>query len=148
MPTQPRRPARKVGSEMIAKAHHTGIDEDFVRRSAHSIRNADVLKAMENGGKIRRKVAKGGPLRRFLGDVRLMCSILRDYWRREYRAVPWWAIAAITFALLYVMNPFDIVPDMIPFVGLLDDAAVVAACLALVGEQLESYQHWTRRKKC
>lgn len=132
---------------MAGKANRHGIDEDFVRRKADNIGEEDVRKAVRSSGKIRGKVAGGGPLRRFLEDVRVMCAMLRDYWRGEYREVPWWAISAVTFALLYVLNPLDIVPDMIPWVGLIDDAAVVAACLALVGEQLEAYQRWTRKKK-
>lgn len=40
---------------------------------------------------------------------------------------------ALMGALGYVLLPFDLVPDAIPFLGWLDDAAVVAAALRLAG---------------
>lgn len=54
----------------------------------------------------------------------------------------WWTIGAVVTTLLYVLNPVDIVPDFIPFFGLLDDAAVVSACLFLVEKDLNIYKNW------
>jgi uncharacterized membrane protein YkvA (DUF1232 family) len=53
-----------------------------------------------------------------------------------------WTIAAAAFALIYVLNPFDIVPDVLPFVGAVDDASVVAACLMLLERDLFKYREW------
>jgi len=41
-----------------------------------------------------------------------------------------------------VLNPADVVPDVIIGVGYLDDATVVAFCLKLVQRELERYQEW------
>ena len=41
-------------------------------------------------------------------------------------------IVAAVFALLYVLNSFDLVPDVLPFIGVLDDAVVITACLMLI----------------
>ena len=51
------------------------------------------------------------------------------------------AVAA-AFALLYVFNPFDLMPDVLPFIGALDDAAVVGACLMLIERDLRQYRSW------
>ena len=83
-----------------------------------------------------------GPLGRFLSDGKLMLSIVRDYVRGSYRQVPWWSVAAVTAALLYVLNPLDLVPDFLPGFGYIDDAAVVAACLRLVEKDLRKYREW------
>ena len=72
----------------------------------------------------------------FLGkqfeNFKLMWSLLQDYWAREYTDVPWKLIAAIGFAVAYLVSPIDVIPDVIPFVGFVDDAAV----FALVGRVL------------
>ena len=52
------------------------------------------------------------------------------------------AIAAAVFALIYVFNPFDIVPDVLPFVGAVDDASVIAACLMMIERDLFKYRDW------
>lgn len=88
------------------------------------------------------KVKQGSKLNRFSTDIRLMFSMLRDYWQGSYRAVPWKSVAAIAGALVYVLNPLDLIPDLILGFGLLDDASVVAACLKLVESDLHRYAAW------
>jgi uncharacterized membrane protein YkvA (DUF1232 family) len=56
--------------------------------------------------------------------------------------VPYWAIGAVTLALLYVINPVDVLPDVILGVGYLDDATVIAFCLRLIETELEKYKTW------
>lgn len=49
-------------------------------------------------------------------------------------------------ALLYVLSPIDLIPDFIPGIGLLDDAAVFGAMLAAIHEDLQDYKAWRDRK--
>ena len=48
------------------------------------------------------------------------------------RRVPRRAKLALALLLLYLITPFDLVPDFIPVAGQLDDAILVAAVLAYV----------------
>jgi uncharacterized membrane protein YkvA (DUF1232 family) len=48
------------------------------------------------------------------------------------RRVPWWRKALLAGAIGYLAVPFDLVPDFIPVIGLLDDALVVALVLRAV----------------
>jgi uncharacterized membrane protein YkvA (DUF1232 family) len=59
-----------------------------------------------------------------------------------YRRVPYGVIASIVFTLIYVLNPFDLVPDMLPVIGQMDDVAVLGACLILVEQDLHKYKDW------
>ena len=43
--------------------------------------------------------------------------------------------ALIIAALLYLIDPLDAVPDPIPFIGLLDDLAVITAAIKVLAEQ-------------
>lgn len=95
---------------------------------------------------IENKVKNSGRLRRFGSDIRLMFSMLKDYWQGHYRAIPWKSVAAIAGTLIYVLNPLDMIPDMIFGVGLLDDAGVVAACLSLVESDLIAYAAWKENR--
>ena len=81
-------------------------------------------------------------LKQFYQQAKLMLSLVRDYAAGRYRETPYWAIAAVALALLYVLNPADLFPDFIPGLGYLDDAAVIAFCLKLVEKDLEKYQQW------
>lgn len=91
---------------------------------------------------IEAKVRNSGKLERFSGDIKLMFAMISDYWNGSYRNVPWKSIAAIAGALLYVLNPLDVIPDLILGVGFVDDAGVVALCLKLVESDLIRYAAW------
>ncbi len=53
-------------------------------------------------------------------------NLVRLYWRcfRDPR-VPLWPKALLVGALAYVALPFDLIPDVIPFVGEIDDVVIV-----------------------
>jgi uncharacterized membrane protein YkvA (DUF1232 family) len=122
------------------------ISEDRARRivndGAKKVTVEDVNKVVMQADDIQRKFFGNGPLSRFISDVKVMISLVRDYWSNTYREGPWWTIAAVVAALLYVLSPVDLIPDFIPFFGLLDDAAVVSVCLLLVEQDLNKYKLW------
>jgi uncharacterized membrane protein YkvA (DUF1232 family) len=68
--------------------------------------------------------------------------LIKDWRAGRYRQALYGTIAAVAFALLYVFNPFDIVPDVLPIIGALDDATVIGALLMLVERDLKKYRTW------
>lgn len=49
-------------------------------------------------------------------------------------------IAMITTAVAYVVSPLDAVPDVIPIIGLLDDATVMAFVIKMLKDLLDRYK--------
>ncbi|MGL6378352.1 YkvA family protein [Aeromonas hydrophila] len=54
--------------------------------------------------------------------------------RRLYRGLrhpdtPWWARGLVILVLLYGISPLDLIPDVVPFVGWLDDATLLLLLL-------------------
>lgn len=132
---------------MTAKEKNLGqIDESYIKKGAGKISDEDIRRVSEKADEIEEKFKSAGPLKRFMEDLRLLIAIVKDYWSGEYREIPYMSIAAIVFALLYVLSPMDIIPDVIPVVGYLDDAAVVAICLRLVEEDLYEYKEWKEKR--
>jgi uncharacterized membrane protein YkvA (DUF1232 family) len=118
------------------------ISRRFVSNRAAGITPGDLDTVTDEADRIRKKFEKNGPLGRFIGDAQLLISAVRDYSRGTYRKVPYRTVAVIAAALLYVLNPFDLIPDAIPGLGLLDDATVVGFALAMVEQDLEDYKAW------
>jgi uncharacterized membrane protein YkvA (DUF1232 family) len=117
-------------------------DEEFVKEGAQSVTEKDVEKVVNKSEEIKKKFGATGPLSRFIEDGQLLIAIVKDYWSGAYRQVPYGTIASIVFTLIYVLNPFDLVPDMLPLIGQLDDVAVMGACLILVEQDLHKYKDW------
>lgn len=99
----------------------------------------DIAKVTQRAQDIESKLPH---LKKVFEQAKIMLSMVKDYWNGSYREVPYWAISAVALALLYVLNPVDVIPDMLLGVGYLDDATVVAFCLKLVQREVERYQEW------
>ena len=89
-----------------------------------------------------KKIKNSKRLEGFFDDLFLLSSLIKDYWKGNYKNIPYKAITIIAFTLLYVLNVVDLIPDFIPGLGLLDDVSVIAFCLKIVGKELEQYKTW------
>ncbi|MBP7509462.1 MAG: DUF1232 domain-containing protein [Prolixibacteraceae bacterium] len=125
----------------------SGINEGFIKRGAAEVEDDDVQKVMDRASDIRQTVIGSNLLKRFSEDVKLLIAMIKDYWNDVYQDIPWWVIAAVVFALLYVLNPIDLIPDFIPILGLTDDAAVLALCLAMTEKDIQKYRQWKESKE-
>ncbi len=76
----------------------------------------------------------------FWESLQLLIQMVRAYFNKEYTSVPWKTIVFAVAAILYFLNPFDVIPDMIPSLGFLDDATVIAFVVTSLKEDLEKYR--------
>ncbi len=118
------------------------IGPEQIREAARKVTEGDIAKVVDKSEEIKKRFTSGGPLHRFVDDGRLLVSAVRDYWSGRYRQLPLGTIGAIVFSLLYVFDPLDLGPDVLPIIGQIDDAAVVAGCLLLVEHDLGTYARW------
>lgn len=81
-----------------------------------------------------------------LAMIPTFLSLIKSYKKKEYTDIPIGTIIAIISALIYFVSPIDIIPDVIPFAGHIDDAAVIGACIALVASDLDDYKKWRDNK--
>ena len=114
----------------------------IIKEGAQKVTEKDVEKVVDKSEEIKKKFSTKGPLARFIEDGKLLLAIVKDYWSGKYRQIPYGVIASIVFSLIYVLNPFDLMPDMLPLIGQVDDVAVMGACLILVEQDLHKYKDW------
>jgi len=87
-------------------------------------------------------LGKRGFLYGLLVNLKLIVPLIKDYVTGKYRQTPFLSIVGILFTLLYVINPFDIIPDYLIGIGQIDDAAVLGICLFLLEKDLAKYRKW------
>ena len=109
-----------------------------------NINQEDAGKAFEQGSSKIDALKDDVPskIKALWGDITCMVSMLGDYVRGNYRDTPWSSIAAVTAAILYFASPIDLIPDVIPIIGYLDDAFVVALAVDFVRDDLVLYRQW------
>jgi uncharacterized membrane protein YkvA (DUF1232 family) len=122
------------------------MKNDFVSNGIGSVRRQDGQRVIDQEATVARKLGKLNPAKYkgFIGNIRALFSMLKDYWRGEYTDVPWFVIAAVIFALLYFINPADLIPDVIPIAGYVDDATVVGIVIASIRSHLDNYKDWKK----
>lgn len=80
-------------------------------------------------------------------NFKLLWRLLKDYYNKVYPNAPWKLIAAIVFAVGYLISPLDVIPDFLPFVGFVDDASVFALVVAGFSSDIEDYKKWLASQK-
>lgn len=78
-------------------------------------------------------------LERMSRQSRLVLELLDDVRSGAYRELRWYSVPVAAAALLYTVNPADVVPDVLPFVGHFDDVALLAIAVRLLQQDLRAY---------
>lgn len=77
-----------------------------------------------------------------VSSLPVLISLVRSYVKKEYTDIPVSSVVAVVAAILYTLSTIDLIPDFVPVVGYLDDAAVIAFCLNHVSNEVEEYRAW------
>ena len=106
--------------------------------------NLEYLLSKES--KLKEKLEDSGYLEPFSDDLMLFMSLIKDYYKGDYRKIPFKTISAGVIGALYVLNPIDLIPDSIPFIGHIDDALVLKFCLKQAKKDLQKYKEWKQEQ--
>jgi len=71
-------------------------------------------------------------------QLKLACEMFDCYLKKEC-SLPWKTVFAVFGLFLYLINPFDVIPDFLPGVGYLDDAVVLGLALKLIRDDLRKF---------
>ena len=116
------------------------IREDLEKRSG-KVTDADA-QGLSSDAKKQKTANKKADRINLRDEVQLLLDFIRDYAAGRYTKVPWKVVASMTAAIIYLISPLDLVPDIIPVFGLLDDAAMLALVIASFRDELETYRKW------
>ena len=71
-----------------------------------------------------------------------MLRLIQAYYRGQYRDVSESTLVVIVAAIIYVVNPLDVIPDAMPALGYLDDATVLALAVRRTRRTLDNFMMW------
>ncbi len=72
--------------------------------------------------------------------------LIKAYATGQYREVPWKSLLLIVAAVIYFINPLDLVPDLVPLTGLTDDFAILVWVYGTVSDEIEKFLLWERNR--
>ncbi|MFC7367543.1 YkvA family protein [Vreelandella zhaodongensis] len=72
----------------------------------------------------------------------LFLPMTRDVLRGDFRPIPWSAFGMMALALAYLVMPFDLIPDFLVIIGLVDDVLIIGWLLNRIDQRLSDYRAW------
>ncbi|MFZ5786784.1 MAG: YkvA family protein [Acidobacteriota bacterium] len=102
------------------------------------VRPEDEEKVRTGFSQAETKAKQRGAARQLLENVKTLWRMLTD---PDY-VIDWQVKAWIIFALGYFISPIDVVPDVVPVLGYVDDAVVVAWVVHQLSDQVVAYRRW------
>ncbi|WEY92200.1 YkvA family protein [Bacillus subtilis] len=74
--------------------------------------------------------------------ITIFFQMLRDWRNGDYPRSQLKTLLLLTAAILYIVMPLDIIPDVILGLGFIDDAAVLSLIWTLIKKELSQYEKW------
>ncbi|WP_240032154.1 YkvA family protein [Psychroflexus aestuariivivens] len=122
------------------------VDQTYVEEQSSKISEEDHEQAINRKDELFAKINHPN-WKKYREKIMLLFNMLKDIKQKHYSKTPWKTLASAIFAILYIINPLDIVPDFIPFIGYLDDITVLTFVLKMVGDDLTEYEAWKADQK-
>ncbi len=141
----------KKAKKKSSAERHSSYQKPALRSEAFARALSDAKLRLAGSGGLRslfEKAAKEAaslPRERFNGNwpyLQTMLRLVRAYERGEYKQVSNDALLWIVAALNYLVDPFDLIPDSIPFLGFVDDAIVVEFVVDKTRQTLDDFMIW------
>lgn len=127
----------KVPSLLTGRNSPRFITSEYARdpKKAKELLDNAVKKAKSYVGNL-------GPLAEVWSYLTALFRLLRAYIRKDYQEIPWGAIVLVIVAIIYFVSPVDLIPDILPVIGISDDAAVIAFVVAQIKSDLDNFLAW------
>ena len=146
--------AKKVRSRKkkpaVAKEHQgpllkERLEAEFARaaKSAKSyVRNPRRLQSLFQEASKQAASMPKEPFQETWPYFQAMLRLIRAYSQGSYRDVPESTLVVIIAAIIYIVNPLDVIPDALPALGFLDDATVLALAVRRSRQTLDDFMAW------
>ncbi len=79
-------------------------------------------------------------------SVLTLFRMIEAYSRGDYRDIPWVSIALVVGTLIYFVSPIDVIPDVIPILGLTDDVTLLAWTIKQIKTDLDKFRDWEKAR--
>lgn len=119
---------------------YDGIFKKWINKAKDFFEDEDKLgKLIEDCEEKTKSIPKLGDK---LSYIHTFVGMLRHYILKTYTKLPTGTVLSVIGCLAYFVSPIDLIPDILPGIGYVDDAFMVLACLKLIETDLKDYLAW------
>jgi len=84
-----------------------------------------------------------GALKEIWENLLALFRLVKAWAMGQYKDVPWQTVILAITAIIYFVNPFDLIPDFLPG-GYVDDATVVGFVINSIINDLDAFKNWEK----
>ena len=128
-----------MNTESVKNEFENGRWQEEAKQTMNDHEKMDELKSKKN------KFLNNPALSKIRDSLCLLWQYLEAVTSKRYTDYSLWALTKIVAVLLYVVNPLDLIPDVIFWAGWVDDMLAVAYIISLTTEELDKFQEWEKR---
>ncbi len=120
------------------------IIESIADKVSHYVKNPEALNTLldEAFKKASIEESTNTNIHRLSGIFKSFFAMTKESFRGEYNQISIGKIVLGIAALIYIVLPKDFLPDRLPFIGALDDIAVLAWFIKTADEEVKKYNDW------
>ena len=128
-----------MNTENVKNEFENGKWQEEAKQTINDREKMNELKNKKN------KFLNNPALSKIRDSLCLLWRYLEAVTSKRYTEYSVWGLTKIVAVLIYVVNPFDLIPDVIFWAGWLDDILAVGYIISLTTEELEKFQTWEKR---
>ena len=76
-----------------------------------------------------------------------LARMLSAWVKGDYKNISTKSIIAVVAALIYFVNPLDLIPDFIPVIGQIDDIFVLGYLIKMLNKEIERFMAWEKEQE-
>lgn len=122
------------------RAYKTAFNSAF-KKASKIISNPGRLSALLLASVNKIKLNKTGIVK-VKKELILFTDLIKQWSKGEYKDISTKSIISLIAALLYFVNPFDLIPDFTPIIGFTDDVTILLYVIGRLSDELDKFRNW------
>lgn len=137
-------PTTSTTENLLTRVLKSVFFEKATGKAGRYLKNSGRLLQLIKDVLTKSKSLKGEGMDGLRDRLNLLLRMLRAYATGQYRQIPWKTITRVAAVLLYFLSPIDVLPDVLPVVGLTDDIALIMWLFGAIRDDLEAFRQWDK----
>ena len=80
-------------------------------------------------------------------NIIALTRMVRSWAKGDYKNISTSSIIAVVAALIYFVNPLDLIPDFIPIIGQIDEIFIIVYLIKTVNKEIERFMAWEKENE-
>ncbi|WP_064196775.1 MULTISPECIES: DUF1232 domain-containing protein [Emticicia] len=132
---------------LLSKVIESVVYKSALKKAPRIAKNAkSLLQLLQTALKKTQHLGAGGVFDVIREKVTILGTLIKAYAVGDYRQIEVGNLLKVIAGFVYFIAPIDIIPDILPFIGLSDDVALLMFIFKSIDDELVKFNEWQNRQ--